>query len=397
MSYLTNAIKKHKIISSIIVVALLFWGGHAMYGNSAHALPGGSDHPVPVVVQTMAEQEVRTWSDFSGRLLAVDYAEIRPEVSGKITEIHFEDGQTVKKGATLFVIDPRPYAAEVAKAEANLATAKTNAQFARIELDRANGLIKTQAIAQRVYDERANAVRVANANINEADAVLKQAQLNLEYAYVRAPISGRVSRAEITVGNLVQSGPNAPLLTSIVSNDGIYADFEVDEPTYMQTVHSDTNGKEQESHIPVELTVQGSDKDRVYKGHISTFDNHIDTASGTIRARAKFSNEDGSLVPGMFVSVRMGSTNKGNTLLVLERAIGIDQNKKFVYVVSKDNKVEYREIAVGKQVDDKRIVLSGLNVGDRVIVDGLQMVRPGSVVDAKELAATQDATPAPKS
>ncbi len=224
---------------------------------------------IPVGVHTVVPRKVRVWSEFSGRLSAVDYAEIRPEVSGRITEVRFRDGETVKAGEILYVIDPRPFEAAVAKAEANLASARTNADYAQVELDRATTLIRSQAIAQRIYDQTANAKRVADAAVLAADAELKQARIDIDHAYVKAPITGRMSRPEITVGNLVQAGPNAPLLTSIVSNDGIYADFDVDEQTYLESVRSSADTDAKEKKIPVELTVSGQ------KDHRRQQDQHI--------------------------------------------------------------------------------------------------------------------------
>jgi multidrug efflux system membrane fusion protein len=346
---------------------------------------------IPVTVETVKAADVRVWSEFSGRLNAVDYAEVRPEVSGRITDVRFRDGQAVKAGDALFVIDPRPFEAALAKATADLATAHTNAGYAQTELTRAEGLIKTKAIAQSLYDERANNKRVADAAVQAAQAVLMQTRVDVDHAYVKAPISGRISRPEITLGNLVQSGPNAPLLTSIVSNDGIYADFDVDEQTYLQSIRGQADTSEKEQRIPVELKVRG-DTGHKYKGTIYSFDNRIDTASGTIRARARFNNKDGSLVPGMFVSVKLGGGIKREALLVPERAIGSDQSKKFLFVVGDGNKVAYREVALGQQVDGKRIVLSGLNPGERVIIDGLQHVAPDATVQPAEEVAVADRT-----
>jgi multidrug efflux system membrane fusion protein len=384
MSSLSNTAKKRAFLLSGIA-AIAIWGGTFAFQqlSNANAQPAATEAPaVPVTVETVKADDVRVWSEFSGRLHAVDYAEIRPEVSGRITEVRFKDGQPVKKGDILFVIDPRPYQAALAKAEANLASARTNAGFAQTEFDRAAMLIKSQAIAQRLYDERANAKRVADAALQAAEAEVIQAKVDIDHAYVKAPIAGRLSRAEITLGNLVQTGPNAPLLTSIVSNDGIYADFEVDEQTYLQSILAEAGTQDEEQRIPVELRVQGDD--RVYKGTIDSFDNRINTASGTIRARAKFTNKDASLVPGMFVSVKLGGSMKSNALLVPGRAIGNDQNKKFIYVVGNGNKVAYREVALGEQVDGKRIVLSGLHPGERVIVDGLQHIAPEVTVQPTE-------------
>jgi multidrug efflux system membrane fusion protein len=344
--------------------------------------------PLLVSVQTITAQQVQVWSSFSGRLRAVDQAEIRPEVSGRILAVRIGDGQTVKAGDVLFVIDPAPFEAALTKAEATLTSARTNAAYARTEFERADILVKTQAIAQRLYDERANASRVAQAAIQAAEADVKQARINLDHAYVKAPISGRVSRAEITLGNLVQAGPGAPLLTTIVSNDGIYADFEVDEQTFMTGFRAQAATRDKERQIPVLVTVRG-DEAHPYEGTIHSFDNRIDTASGTIRARARFANRDGALMPGMFVSVKVASGG-GLSLLVQERAIGNDQSKKFVYVVGDGGKVAYREVGLGAQVGPgvqgggQRIVLSGLRAGDQVIVDGVQHVRPDMIVAVRE-------------
>ena len=218
-------------------------------------------------------------------------------------------------------------------------------------------------LAQESYDQRANADSVAQAAVGSAQALLQQAQLNVDYAYIKAPISGRISRAEITQGNLVGSATTAPpLLASIVSDDGVYADFEVDEATYLNNLRGRAAGADQQQKIPVELQVQG-DSGHIYRGTIESFDNHIDAGSGTIRARARFANEDGSLVPGMFVSVQMGSGELDNALLVPERAIGNDQSKRFVFVVDRNSKAEYRPVTLGAEVDGQRVVTTGLKSG----------------------------------
>ncbi|HEY4345535.1 MAG TPA: efflux RND transporter periplasmic adaptor subunit, partial [Parvibaculum sp.] len=262
---------------------------------------------------------------------------------------------------------------------------RTNAGFAQTEFNRAATLVKSQAIAQRLYDQSANAKRVADAAVQAAQAEVLQAKVDIDHAYVKAPIAGRISRPEITLGNLVQTGPGAPLLASVISNDGIYADFEVDEQTYMKSIHANAETRAQEQRIPVELTLEG-DESHVYKGTIYGFDNRIDAGSGTIRARARFANEDGSLVPGMFVSVKLGGSIDSNALLVPERAIGTDQSKRFVYVID-GGKAASHEVKLGAQVGGERIILSGLNAGDRVIVDGLQHVTPGATVQIQNAVA----------
>jgi multidrug efflux system membrane fusion protein len=241
--------------------------------------------------------------------------------------------------------------------------------------------LKAQAIAKSSYDQRASAARVAVANVQVAEAAVHQAALDVEHAYVRAPISGRISRPEITVGNLVTAGPTAPLLTSIVSGDGIYADFEVDEPTYLNILRSQAAAGAEQA-IPVELALQG-DAGHTYNGTIYSFDNKIDTASGTIRARARFDNKDRTLVSGMFVTVKLGNQIDRNALLVPESAIGTDQNKRFVFVIDRSSKAAFREVVLGPGVDGEREVLSGLRAGDRVIVEGLQHIAAGAQVQAE--------------
>ncbi len=389
MSRAAHFIKARAILLSTVAVIAFTGAGVALHSFApaqAQSAAPVTAQAMKVQVRTVTPQPVRVWSEFSGRLQAVDAAEIRPEVGGRITEVRFQDGQTVKAGDVLFVIDPRPYEAAVAKAEANLASAKTNARFAKAEVDRAASLIKTQAIPASTYDSRVNNERVAQANILGAEADLKDAKLDLEHAYVRAPIGGRVSRAELTVGNLVQTSPGTPpLLTSIVSLDNVYADFDVDEATYVKSIRARANTSEKERQIPVELTVQG-DTGHTYQGTIHAFDNRINPSSGTIRARARFANEDGTLVPGMFAAVKLASASENDAILVPNRAIGNNQSKKFVYVASDENKVAYREVTLGQQVDGQRIVLSGLQGGERVIVDGLQYLRPDMPVQVSEAA-----------
>jgi multidrug efflux system membrane fusion protein len=335
---------------------------------------------VQVSINRLEPQTVSPFAEFSGRINAVDYAEIRPQVSGRITEIRFHDGEHVSAGDVLIVIDPRPYQAAVDKAQADLQTAINNAKFAKAERDRGSQLVKSNYLSQETFDQRTNADEVAKAAVQAAQAALESAQINLDYAYVKAPISGRVSRAEITVGNLVGSPTAAPpVLTSIVSDNGVYADFEVDEQTHLNNVRSYGQSHEAQQKIPVEVVVRGNE-DRVYRGHIFSFDNRIDNSSGSIRARARFDNVDGSLIPGMFVTVRMGNGAINDALLVPESAIGNDQSKRFVFVVGEGNKAEYRSVALGAQVEGNRVVLSGLKPGDRVILDHLQRLAPGAPV-----------------
>jgi membrane fusion protein, multidrug efflux system len=364
-----------------IAGAALATGVFSKYtGDAGASTKSTAPAGLPVAVARLEAQTVNPFAEFSGRINAVDYAEIRPQVAGRITEIRFHDGEHVNEGEVLLVIDPRPYQAAVDKAQADLQTAINNAKFAKAERERGNQLVKANWLSQETFDQRVNADEVAKAAVQSAQAALESAQINLDYAYVKAPISGRVSRAEITVGNLVGSPTAAPpVLTSIVSDNGVYADFEVDEQTYLNNVRNYGQSHAEQQKIPVDVVVRG-DADHAYRGHIYSFDNRIDNGSGSIRARARFENADGGLIPGMFVSVRMGNGAIDDALLVPESAIGNDQSKRFVFVVGDGNKAEYRAVALGPQVDGNRVVLTGLKAGDRVILDHLQRLAPGAPV-----------------
>jgi multidrug efflux system membrane fusion protein len=387
----TTKTLRNRAFLGATAVLLLGGVGFVVWEANAHTNAVATAQPaVPVGVEVVHTKPVRIWSEFSGRMTAVDSADIRPEVNGRITEIRFRNGQQVKKGDVLFVIDPRPYEAAVDKANADLVTAKSNASFAHTDLARATALIAAQAISRAYYDQRVNSQGVADASIKAAEAELATAEVDLDLAYIKAPIAGRVNRAELTVGNVVQSGANAPLLTSIVSNDGIYADFDVDEQTYLEAVraHATTVAKEQD--IPVELTIPG-DTGRMYDGRIESFDNSISTGTGTIRARARFADTDGTLVPGMFVSVRLASARNVDAILVPEAALGNDQSKRYVFVVDPGNHADYRAVALGDEAGGERVVTQGLRDGDHIIVSGLQKVEPGALVDpvpgARDLAS----------
>jgi multidrug efflux system membrane fusion protein len=385
-----------KIFITTMITLLLLAGALALglhlHAEAAHAnaVAAAPAHPpTPVTVKTLEPSKVRLWTEYSGRLHAIDYAEIRPQVSGTITQVRFADGQMVKEGDLLFVIDPRPYAAAVERDEAALVSAQSKVTLAKVQAQRYNSLIQSHSVSQDELDNISNADRVAEADEQNAEAVLKQAKLDLEHAYVTAPISGRTSRAELTEGNLIQTLIGAPVVTTIVSQDGIYADFDVDEQTYMQTVRGSAHGTAQEQQIPVQLVVQG-DNGHVYGGFIESFDNRIDPTSDTIRARARFANTDGALVPGMFVTVRLSGAAERSVLLVPQRAISFDQSKAAVLVVDAANKVAYRQVDLGKQVGPDRVVESGLAAGDRVIVDGTQLVRPDDTVAATEEPADKN-------
>ena len=274
--------------------------------------------------------------------------------------VHFREGALVKKGDLLLTIDPAPYAADVARADAQVGAAQARVAQARGEQDRSQRLWNEQAISRREFDERVNGQREADANLRAAQAALQTAQPSMGYTQVRAPVSGRVGKLEVTVGNLVAAGPGAPVLTTLVSVSPIYASFDADEQVVARALKdagTGSGGRHLE-RIPVQMGTAAS-ADTPFEGHLQLVDNQVDAKSGTVRARAVFDNRDGQLMPGQFACIRMGQATKATALLVNERAVGTDQSKKFVLVVGADNKAVYREVTLGASVNGLRVVKGG--------------------------------------
>lgn len=336
----------------------------------------------PASVATIAEHEVTTWREFSGRLEAVEHVDIRSRVAGSVQAVHFREGGLVKKHDLLITIDPAPYVAETDRAQAQVVSAEAKVALANSDYQRAQRLWKTKTISEQELDTRLNAKRDADAQLRAARADLQSAELNLGYTAVRAPIAGRMGRLEITTGNLVAAGPEAPILTTLVSVDPIYAGFDADEQVVARTLADLPPGGDpaELKRVPVEMTTAGSG-DTGFSGHLQLVDNQVDSDSGTVRLRAVFSNPDGRLMPGQFARLRMGSAKPERALLISERAVGTDQDKRFVMVVGPDNKAQYREVTLGDTtVDDQLIVKSGLKAGERIVVNGLQKVHPGTLI-----------------
>jgi multidrug efflux system membrane fusion protein len=309
--------------------------------------------------------------------------QIRPRVGGFITAINFKPGSQVKKGEVLFVIDPRPFQAEANRAEAAASSARAKTELAKVELVRAEKLLADKAIAQREYDTSASSFKQLEADARAAQAQYETAKLNLSYTQVTSPINGRVSKAEITLGNLVD--PSA-VLTSVVSLDQIYASFDGDEDTYLRVGAAAHQGKPASVKIGL-----ANETGFPHEGKLEFVDNQLDPRSGSVRMRAILVNADGLLVPGLFARVQLaGSTGAKSTLLINDRAINTDQNRKFVYVVGKDNKAEYRPVQLGQQVDGLRIVRDGLKAGEKIVVNGLQRVKPGAPVTPNTVAMDAD-------
>jgi multidrug efflux system membrane fusion protein len=354
----------------------------AVYGRNVVAAPSAQPPATPVSVATVVESNVAIWDEFSGRLEAVERVDVRSRVAGAVQSAHFTEGALVRKGDLLVTIDPAPYAAEVDRAEAQVVAAQARVTYARSEHERAKRLWEESAIAQRELDERVNGLREADANLRAAQASLNSARLSLGYTQVRAPVSGRVGKLEITAGNLVAAGPGAPVLTTLVSVSPIYASFDADEQVVtraLKEIAHATGARGRLQSIPVDMGTAASG-DTPLHGVLQLVDNQVNAKSGTVRVRAVFDNADGSLMPGQFAKVRMGRARAEPALLINERAVGTDQSKKFVMVVGADNKANYREVSLGASVDGQRVVTAGLKPGEQIVVNGLQRIRPGSLV-----------------
>ncbi|ARP85008.1 efflux RND transporter periplasmic adaptor subunit [Bordetella genomosp. 9] len=370
----------------VIVGGIAVFRGHGPNTATAAAAPPAA----PVDVAEVVERSITDWQNYSGRLEAVDRVEIRPRVSGTLIAVHFKDGSLVRKGDELFTIDPLPYQAEVDRAEANLAGAQARVAYTASELARAQRLIADNAIARRDLEQKQNDAREAAASLKAAKAALEIAKLNLGYTRIVAPVSGRVSRAEVTVGNLVAAGAGSSPLTTLVSVDPIYASFDVDEQSFLKHINPARSGKTGE--VPVFMGLANEDG-YSRQGRVQYVDNRLDTSSGTIRVRATFDNPDGSLVPGLYARIRLGGGNPYKAILIDERALGTDQNKRFVMVVDDQNRAQYREVQLGAAQEGMRVVTAGLKPGERIVVNGLQRVRPGDAVEphAVPMAGAQSA------
>lgn len=333
--------------------------------------------PLEVSLLQIEPQKKRLWTQFSGVLDAVEMVEVRPRVRGSVQKILFKEGSYVKAGQPLFVIDPRPYQATLAEAKAALNAARSAYKLSQVELKRAKKLVDLEGISRSEYDEAVNQNRVNRAAIDSAQASVKEAALDVRYANIHAPVSGTIGRPEITLGNIVEAGANSPTLTTIVSTKDLFAEFDVDETTYLKAKATGDVSK-----MPVEVVVNQPDI-APYKAVIKSFDNQLDTQSGTIRARAYVNNDNNILIPGLYVTVRLGSVDEQTIIEIPDEVIQTDQSKKFVYVMNNENKVSYRDITVGSSDQGMTIVTDGLSEKDMVITDNLQKLRPDMPVKEK--------------
>jgi multidrug efflux system membrane fusion protein len=327
--------------------------------------------PAAVEVTPVVFKPLRQWAEFTGRLQAVDSVEIHPRVSGFIDAIRFTEGARVRKGELLFQIDPRPYQAEVDRLAAEVQRAQAKAALATANGGRGERLMEQNAVAQGELERLQSEAKSAQADVTAAQAALRTAQLNLSFTRVVSPIDGRISRAAITKGNLVST---ADLLTTVVSDGPIYASFDTDEQTYLKYAAAE-RGKA----APVYLGLM-DEEGFPHKGTLAFIDNAVDQKSGTINGRGLFDNADGRFTPGMFARIKLVSTDVETVALAPERSLGTDLGKRYVLVLTPNNHVEYRPVVLGQAVGELRIIRSGLKPGDKVVVSGLQKVKPGDPV-----------------
>ncbi len=358
------------------------------------------DMPPPAVtVATPLVKDVTDWDEFTGRIYAVESVEVRPRVSGYLQSVNFVEGHIVKQGDLLYVIDPRPYQAILDQAHATVTRAKASVDLAENDLARAERLFQSRAISEEEVDTRKNQKREALASLEAAQAAVKEAQLDVEFTHIKAPITGRISRTRITAGNLVTGGDfESTLLTNIVSMDPVYVYFNADEQAVLHYTRMDLAGVRESSRTkknPVLLKLADEDE-YLHQGEVDFVDNQIDLATGTLRARAIVNNPDFLLVPGMFADVRLQGEGPYPALLIPDSAIGTDQTIRYVYVVNENNTVIRRPIKPGRLQDGLRVIRGGLEATDRIIINGIQRARDGMVVAPENGVIADPAAAAPQ-
>jgi multidrug efflux system membrane fusion protein len=330
----------------------------------------------------VAVRDLNDWADFTGRLEAVESVEIRPRVGGFVESVHFSEGGRVAAGELLYQIDPRPFKAEVDRLKAERERALAQLKVAESYRDRAERLLARNATSQEEFERNAADASVAAAQLASIKAALEKAELDLSFTRVTAPIAGRVSRAIVTVGNLVDA---SVVLTTVVSDDAVYAYFDVDEHAYLEHVHQAQATENSVVHVGL-INEDGYP----HAARLDFVDNQVDPSHGTIRARAVLDNRNGQFTPGLFARMKLVSPRRSSVALVDDRAVGTDLGKRFVFVVDEQGVVQYRSVETGRLVEGLRVVTNGLASGDVVVVNGLQRVRPGVTVGQTRVAMGHD-------
>ena len=373
-------------ISGALIISALAGCQPQEIAQANHVQP-----PAPkITVAQVISERVTQWDEFTGRLEAPQTVALRSRVSGYIERIAFKEGSLVKEGQVLFIIDAKPFEAQVNRLKADVSDAKSQALLAQLELKRGQRLKKQNAISQEELDNRVARQQQSLASVQSRTAALDNAQLDLDYTQVKAPISGRISSALITKGNYVTAGQS--LLTSLVSTDKVYAYFDADERTFLKynkqaREGSRLNTRDNKSPVMMGLAI---DNDFPYNGHIDFIDNQVNHQTGTIRARAVFDNIDNRFTPGLFARIKLIGSASYQGILIDDKAVGSDLNNKFVLVLDKDNTVQYRRITLGQKHHSLRLIKTGLTAGDTIVVKGLQRIRPGTTVSPTQIPMASD-------
>src|ERR1051326_1896647 len=368
----------------LFIVAALLAGLLAGCDNKPGA--GAAPPPPSVTVSKPIQKQITEWDEYTGRFVPVATVEVRARVSGFIESIHFKDGQIVKKDDLLFVIDQRPYQIAVEQAKADLERARSKYDIATADVERAAPLVRNQSVTEREFDTRKSTQRDAAGQVSSAEAALKQAQLNLEWSEVRAPIAGRISDRRVDAGNLITGGQSgATLLTSIVTIDPIHFAFDGSEADFIRYVRLAAAGVRQSSRdAPNPVAVRLADETEFkHQGRMDFVDNVVNPKTGTIRGRAIFENKDGFLTPGFFGRLRLYGGQR-DAFLIPDSVISSDQASKIVFTVADDGTVGTKKVELGPSVDGLRVVRSGLAPTDRIVIDGIQRARPGQKVTAED-------------
>jgi multidrug efflux system membrane fusion protein len=355
----------------------------SLSGCDKPATQAAAPPAAPVTVAQPTKRTVTDWDEFTGRFEAMEEVQVRARVGGFVNSIEFKDGDFVRPGDLLYVIDSRPFEAVALQADGQLADARAKAELARRELERALTLVTTSAVSESIVDQRRQALQAARAAEMQADGALKAAQLNVEFTHVKAPITGRISRHLVSIGNLVQGADGgSTLLTSIVSLDPIYIYFDMDEATYLKYNKLWFEGRRPSSRDtanPVHITLANETKPS-HEGRMDFLDNRMDVGTATLRSRAIVPNKDISILPGQFGRVRLVGSAPYEALLLPDAAIATDQSRKIVFVVNNENVVEVRQVTLGPLDEGLRVIREGLKADDKVIIDGIQRARVGAKV-----------------
>ena len=370
-----------------LVLSFALLAAAILAGCGRSEAQGGPPMAPPVSAAPAVSRDVTLYDEFSGRLEAVESVELRSRVAGTLQSVHFRDGQELQRGAPMFSIDARPFTAELARLEAQLASARNAAALADTEVARTRKLLEQKAVSQQEADQAEAAARNASAAVKAAEAAVAAARLNVEYTQIRAPIAGRASRANVTPGNLV--GVGDPVLTTLVAQDKVHAWFDVSEQAWLR-VRGQFKGK---AAPQVEMAL-ADESGFPHAGSVDFVDNRLNPATGAIRVRALFDNKERRFVPGLYARLRLAGGSASKAVLTPDRAIGTDQTKRYVFVVGADKTAQFREVQLGPLVGGgMRIIAGGLKAGELVVVNGLQRVRPGAPVQAQVLAVDAQGQP----